>query len=96
MDGVVREKLFEFAVELGGKGFVVRYHQRWLVDFLDHIGHREGLSRAGGSEQHLMLLLIQNVLGKSINGSGLITAWLEWRMEFEHDVGGLSKDLRTH
>ena len=43
-----------------------------------------------------MLLFVQNVLSKSIDGGRLIAAGLEWRMEFEHNVGGLSKDLQTH
>lgn len=40
-----------------------------------------------------MLLIVQNIFGNRINGCGLVAGWLEWRVEFEHGVGELSKDL---
>ena len=43
-----------------------------------------------------MLLFVQNVFGKGIDRGGLVAAGLKWRMEFKHNVGGLSKDSRTH
>ena len=52
---VVREKFPEFGAELRRKGLVVRQHQRRSVHPGDHVCHGEGLSRAGDSEEHLLL-----------------------------------------
>jgi len=90
---VVWEKLFEFSVELGSERLVVRDYQRRLVDLLNDVGHREGLAGTGCPEKDLMLLIVQNVFGEGINGCGLVAGWLEWRVEFEHGGGGMSKDL---
>ena len=53
-DGVVREELFELGVELRRERLVVRDDQRRPVEFADHIGDRESLSRTGHAEKRLM------------------------------------------
>ena len=51
---VVGEEPAEFLKELGGERLVVRHHQRRPVHARDRLRHREGLSRAGHAEQHLV------------------------------------------
>ncbi len=55
VDGVVGKKLAELGIELSGQRLVVGHHQGGLLDLLDHIGHGEGLPRAGDAHQHLVL-----------------------------------------
>ena len=43
-DPVVREKITELLVELGGKSLVMGKHQRWPVPGGDHVCHRERLA----------------------------------------------------
>ena len=57
LDRVVREEALELAVELGGQGLVGRQDQRRALRRLDHLGHGEGLARAGDAEQHLVALV---------------------------------------
>ncbi len=51
LDRVVREKLAEFFVELGGECLVVTDDERGLAQAHDGVGHGEGLARAGGSQE---------------------------------------------
>ena len=53
-DRVFGEQALELVVELRGERLVRRHHQRRPVHLRDHVGHREGLARAGDAEQHLM------------------------------------------
>jgi hypothetical protein len=50
------KKFLELAVELGGQRLVGRQDQRRALGLLDHLGHGEGLARAGDAEQHLVAL----------------------------------------
>ena len=52
-DRVVGEEALELAVELRGQRLVRRQDQRRALRRLDHLGHGEGLARAGDAEQHL-------------------------------------------
>ena len=56
LDRVVGEEDLELAVELGGERLVGREDQRRALRRLDHLGHGEGLARAGDAEQHLVAL----------------------------------------
>ena len=53
VDGVVREQVLEFPVQLVRQRLVVRHDQRRPLNLLDDVGHREGLAAAGDAEQHL-------------------------------------------
>ena len=46
-------------IKLRGQSFVVRQNQRRAADFLDHLGHGEGLAGAGDAQQHLVLFAIE-------------------------------------
>ena len=56
LDRVVGEEALELAVELRGERLVGREDQRRALGRLDHLGHGEGLARAGDAEQHLVAL----------------------------------------
>lgn len=47
MDGISREEILVFAVELGGKSLVRSDDEDRLTGFLDDVSDREGLARAG-------------------------------------------------
>ena len=53
LDRVLREELAELAVELRRQRLVRREDDRRPADLGDHVGHREGLARAGDAEQRL-------------------------------------------
>ena len=50
LDGVVREKLFEFAIELGSQCFVVRHDNGGTLQGLHHVGHGERFARTGHTQ----------------------------------------------
>ena len=50
---VVGEELLEFAVKLRGQRFIVRHHDGRPLQGLHHIGHGEGFSRSGNTQQDL-------------------------------------------
>jgi len=54
----------------------VREHKRGAVELLDHLRHREGLARAGDTEQDLMLLASFDASEKLFDGAALIAARL--------------------
>ena len=72
LDGVVGEEAFEFVVELGSQGLVVRHDQGRPVCGLDHLGGGVGLARSGDPEQHLMLLAIEYAAGEGFDGLCLV------------------------
>ena len=53
LDRVVREEFLELGIELRGQRLVGREDQGRALRLLDHLGHGEGLARAGDAEQHL-------------------------------------------
>ena len=57
-DRVLGEEAFHLAIELGREDLVGREDQRRALQFLDYLGHREGLARAGDAEQHLRFLVL--------------------------------------
>ncbi len=54
VDGVVGKEVFEFAVQLGGEGFVVAEYQGRLLVVLNDIGHRKRLSRTSYAQERLV------------------------------------------
>ena len=59
---VLGEEVLHLGVELGGQRFVGRQDQRRALHDLDHLGHGEGLARAGDAEQHLVALAERSVI----------------------------------
>ena len=57
LDRVVGEEALELAVELRRQRLVGGEDQRRPLRRLDHLGHGEGLARAGDAEQHLVALV---------------------------------------
>ncbi len=53
LDGIIREKSFEFGSQLAGQGLVVGNDQGGPLDTLDDIGHGEGFAGAGDAQQGL-------------------------------------------
>ena len=78
LDGVVGEEALELAVELRGQRLVGREDQSRPLGRLDHLGHGEGLARAGDAEQHLVALLGANALDQLLDRLRLIALRLEF------------------
>ena len=78
---VVRERTPELAVELRRQRFVRREDQRRALGRLDHLGHGEGLARAGDAEQHLVALVRRNALDQLFDRLRLVAL----RLIFRHD-----------
>ena len=72
LDRIVREERLELVVELRRQGLVVRHDQRGAIQLLDDLGHREGLARAGDSQQHLVLVAIQDAAGQRLDRLSLV------------------------
>ena len=83
LDRIFREERFHLAIELCGKDLVRREDQRRALHRLDHLGHCEGLARAGDAEQHLITLArlrLRDQLGdrgRLIAGCGIFADDLE-------------------
>ena len=56
LDGILREKFFHFSVQLPRQCLVVGNNQRWLIQCLNDICHRKGLSRTGHTQQRFKLV----------------------------------------
>ena len=74
LHGVAREELSKLAVELRRERLVGRQHQRGTLHFGDHVGHREGLARAGNAQQRLMRQAGLQTVDEAGNGGGLIAS----------------------
>ena len=61
----------------------MRQHQGRPVQTRNHIGHGEGLARAGHAEQNLFVDAVFDALCQSVDGLGLISHGLKTRMKFE-------------
>ena len=80
---VLGKKLLELRAQLRGERLVVRQHQRGALDLFDHARHREGLARAGHTEQHLLVQSQFDAARKRGNGLRLVAGRLKGRMELE-------------
>lgn len=80
MDGIVRKKLAEFAVKLGGQSFVMRYYQGWPLRFFNYFGHAESLAAAGHAQKRLVAITGLKPLDQLGNRRGLIASWFEFAM----------------
>ena len=77
LDGVVREQLAEFLVELCGEGLVVRDDERRLLEFLDRPGDRVRLPGPRHAEQRLLVHPALEPLDECLDGFGLVAGRLE-------------------
>ena len=74
LDGVVRQQLPELRGELRGEGLVRGHDERRALQALDEPGGRRGLPRAGGAEEHDVLLAGLDALGELGDRGRLVTA----------------------
>ena len=79
LDRVVGEEALELAVELRRQRLVGREDQRRALGRLDHLGHGEGLARAGDAEQHLVALVRAHALDQLVDRLRLVALGLEFR-----------------
>ena len=86
LDRVVREEALELAIELGGERLVGREHQRRPLRRLDHLGHGEGLARAGDAEQHLVALMRIHLGHELGDGGRLVALGLELGLDAQRDA----------
>ena len=93
-DGVLREERLEFVIELRGERLVVREDDRGAIELLDHLGHREGLARAGDAEQHLVAVAVGQAADELRDGLRLVAAGLVVAGKFEfHGASPLGRNL---
>ena len=78
LDRVVGKEAPELAVELRGERLVGREDQRRALGRLDHLGHGEGLARAGDAEQHLVALVGAHALDQFLDRLRLVALRLEF------------------
>ena len=83
LDRVLREEALELAIELGGERLVRREHEGRALRRLDHLGHGEGLARAGDAEQHLVALMRVHLGDELGDGRGLIALWRKLGLDVE-------------
>ena len=81
-DRVVGKEALELAVELRRQRLVGREDQRRALGRLDHLGHGEGLARAGDAKQHLVALARLDALDQLLDRLRLVAL----RLEFGHDA----------
>ena len=77
LDRVVGEERLELAVELRGQRLVGREDERGALRRLDHLGHGEGLARAGDAEQHLRAVVALDALDQVLDRLRLVALRLE-------------------
>ena len=62
--------------EVFGQEHILGKHQGGSVNIGDDIRHRIGLTRAGNTQKHLLLLALSQTLGEPLNGFRLVAGWL--------------------
>ncbi len=72
---VVRKELAELAVQLRRQRLVGGEHDRGSPQPGDHVGHGEGLARAGHAQQGLEHFAILHALDELFNRRRLVTRW---------------------
>ena len=80
---VVREEGFEFAVELGGKGFVVGHDDGRQLRLFDHLGHGVGLPAAGDALERLVAVAVQHTERQGLDGDRLVPGRCVLRHDFK-------------
>ena len=93
---VVGEEGLHLAIELGRERLVGGEHQRGALQFLDHLGHGEGLARAGDAQQHLVAFALQQPARQFTDGGGLVAIGLEGGDDLEPPFGRRRRALLRH
>jgi hypothetical protein len=86
-DGVVREELAEFGVELRRERLVRCEHERRAAASRDHVRHRVRLARAGDAEQRLERQAVGEALGQLFDRFRLVACRLERLMQLVRTIG---------
>ena len=81
LDGVVGEEVLELAVELRRQRLVRRQDDGRALRRLDHLGHGEGLARAGDAQQHLIPVARLGLGHQFGDGGGLIAGGGVFRLQ---------------
>ncbi len=83
LDRVIGKEPLHLGIKLGGQRLVGRQHQGRPALLGDHMGHGEGLARAGDAEQHLVAVLGLDAADQLVDGMRLVAGRLVFRGEFE-------------
>ena len=76
-DGVVGEEFLELGGELGGEGLVVGYDEGGALEFLDDVGHGEGLAASGDAHEGLVNHVAARAVDNLFDGLGLVAGGAE-------------------
>ncbi len=96
LDRVVGKERLELAVELGRQRLVGRQDERGALRRLDHLGHGEGLARAGDAEQHLRVVVALDALDQLLDRLRLVALGLEVGDDLErHAAFGFLRPRRA-
>ena len=82
-DGVVGEELLELGSKLGGQSLVVSHHDGGPLNFLNDVGHGEGLTATGNAQHGLVDGPFSHPLRQPGHRLGLISGHLEISDQFE-------------
>ncbi len=85
-DRVVREEVLELGVELRRERLVRGQNDGRALCRLDHLGHGEGLSRAGDAEQHLIALARGEAVDQVRDRRRLVSGRLVVRLHADRDA----------
>lgn len=86
MHRVVREKIFEFFVQLRGKRFIVGNNQRGLLEARDNIGHGECLAGARDAQKRLVCHARAEIIRERGNRDWLVAGWRVLTFEGERHI----------
>ncbi len=84
---VARKELAELGVQLRGQGLVGRKHDRRTAHAGDHIGHGEGLARAGHAQQGLVGQAVVDAFTQQADGLGLVAGRRVGLEQLERRIG---------
>ena len=76
LDRVFGEELFKFSVELCRERLVVRHHDRWPLELLNDVGHGEGFTASGNTQECLRREPCTDSIYQLLYRAGLITGGL--------------------
>ena len=88
------KKLAEFAVQLGGQRLVGRKHNGRAPQTRNHIGHGEGLARAGDAQQGLKHLAVVHAFDQLVDRLGLVARRRVRLVELKRRVGERDEGAR--
>ncbi len=83
-DGVMGEKVFQFAKQLCSQGLVGGNDQGGFLSTCYDVSHGEGLARPGDTEQDLVSQSFFDALRKGLDGMGLIPTGFKICNQFKH------------